>query len=81
VVQDVRQVDPGNGSSGVAISATVAAGVPGGQVGGQQDGGSTAWRAVVRLDNGQYVSVIQRKGPGIRNGDYVELRDGWVYAR
>ncbi|MBB6189426.1 hypothetical protein [Rhodanobacter sp. MP7CTX1] len=81
VVQYVRQVDPGSGSSGVVIGPAEAAGVPGGQVEGQQDGGSTAWHVVVRLDNGQYVSVIQRKGPGIRNGDYVELRDGRVYAR
>jgi outer membrane lipoprotein SlyB len=81
VVQDVRQVDPASGGPGVAIGAAVTAGVPGGQTGGQQDGGSAAWRVVVRLDNGQYVSVIQRKGPGIRNGDYVELRDGRVYAR
>jgi outer membrane lipoprotein SlyB len=81
VVQDVRQVDPGGGSSGVVIGAAVAAGAPGGQGGSQPADSGAAWRIVVRLDNGQYVSVVQRKGPGIRNGDYVELRDGLVYAR
>ena len=81
VVQDVRQVDPGSGASGMVIGAAVAAGVPGGQGGGQQDAGGAAWRIVVRLDNGQYASVIQRRSPGIRNGDYVEVREGLVYAR
>jgi outer membrane lipoprotein SlyB len=81
VVQDVRQVDSGGGASGVVFRAAVAAGVPGGQVGGQQDGSGAAWRIVVRLDNGQYTSVTERASSGIRNGDYVEVRDGGVYAR
>ena len=81
VVQDVRQVDPGSGASGMVIGAAVAAGVPGGQGGGQQDASGVAWLIVVRLDNGQHASVIQRRSPGIRIGDYVEVREGLVYAR
>ena len=36
---------------------------------------------VVRLDNGQYATVTQRENPGVRNGDYVEVRGDHVYAR
>jgi outer membrane lipoprotein SlyB len=73
---------PGSsGKSGVVIGAAVAAGVPGGQAGGQRDGGGAAWHIVVRLDNGQYATVTQRESSGVRNGDYVEVRDGTVYAR
>jgi outer membrane lipoprotein SlyB len=81
VVQDVRQVDPGSGASGVVIGAAVAAGVPGGQAGSPQDGSGAAWRIVVRMDNGQYASATQRESFGIRNGDYVGVRHGRVYAR
>jgi outer membrane lipoprotein SlyB len=80
VVQDVRQINPGGaGASGVVIGDAVVAGVPGGEVGDQHAG--AAWRIVVRLDNGQYASVTRRESSGIRNGDYVEVRDGLVYAR
>jgi outer membrane lipoprotein SlyB len=80
VVQDVLHVDPaGAGSFGVVTGGAVAAGTPGSQAGNQQ--GGDAWRIVVRLDNGQYVSVTQHGNSGARNGDYVELRGGRIYAR
>jgi outer membrane lipoprotein SlyB len=45
------------------------------------DGGGAAWHIAVRLDNGQYATVTQRESPAIRDGDYVEVRGGAVYAR
>jgi outer membrane lipoprotein SlyB len=44
-------------------------------------GNDVAWRIVVRLDNGQYATVTQRENPGVRSGDYVEVRGDHVYAR
>jgi len=80
VVQNVLPVDPaGAGSFGVMTGGAVAAGAPGSQAGNQQ--GADAWRIVVRLDNGQYVSVTRHGNSGVRNGDYVELRGGKIYAR
>ena len=53
----------------------------GNQVGKRSGGNDVAWRIVVRLDNGQYATVTQRENPGVRNGDYVEVRGDHVYAR
>ena len=47
----------------------------------RNDGGDTAWRIVVRLDDGQYATVTQRQNPGVRSGDYVQVSNGQVYAR
>jgi outer membrane lipoprotein SlyB len=80
VVQDVLRVDPaGVDSFGAVTGGAMAAGAPGSQAGNQQ--GGDAWHIVVRLDNGQYVSITQHGNSGVRNGDYVELRDGKIYAR
>ncbi|MEY2160879.1 MULTISPECIES: glycine zipper 2TM domain-containing protein [unclassified Rhodanobacter] len=84
VVQEVQQVNiDGNGNGGTlgAIIGAVAGGVVGNQIGKRNDGGGVAWRIVVRLDNGQYATVTQRENPGVRNGDYVEVRGDHVYPR
>lgn len=74
-------VGKGDGRKAATVAGAVAGGVVGNQVGKRNDGASTAWRIVVRLDNGQYVTVTQRDNPGFRNGDYVVLRGDKVYAR
>lgn len=78
-------VGKGDGRKAATVAGAVAGGVVGNQVGkrsGNGNGnGSEAWRIVVRLDNGQYVTVTQRNNPGIRSGDYVEVRNNQVYAR
>lgn len=74
-------VGKGDGRKAATVAGAVAGGVVGNQVGKRNDSGSTAWRIVVRLDNGQYETVTQRDNPGIRNGDYVEVRNNQVYAR
>jgi outer membrane lipoprotein SlyB len=74
-------IGKGDGRKAAAVGGAVVGGVVGNQVGKRSGGGDTAWRIVVRLDNGQYATVTQRANPGVRNGDYVEVRDGQVYGR
>ena len=74
-------VGKGDGRKAAAVGGAVAGGVIGNQVGKNNQSGGTGWRTVVRLDNGQYATVTQRQNPGVRSGDYVEVRDGQVYAR
>jgi outer membrane lipoprotein SlyB len=76
-----NQVGKGDGRKAATVVGAVGGGVIGNQIGKRNDGGDTAWRIVVRLDNGQYATVTQRQNPGLRGGDYVEVRDGQVYAR
>jgi outer membrane lipoprotein SlyB len=74
-------VGKGDGRKAAAVVGAVAGGVVGNQVGKRNDRSQPAWRIVVRLDNGQYATVTQRDNPGIRTGDYVEVRNNQVYAR
>lgn len=74
-------VGKGDGRKAATVAGAVAGGVVGNQVGKHNDGSDLAWRIVVRLDNGQYATVTQRENPGLRNGDYVEVRGDHVYAR
>ena len=74
-------IGKGDGRTAATVVGAVAGGAVGNQVGQRSDGNGTGWRIVVRLDNGQYATVTQRPNPGVRNGDYVEVRDGLVYAR
>lgn len=76
-----NQVGKGDGRKAATVVGAVAGGVVGNQVGKRNDGSQPAWRIVVRLDNGQYATVTQRNNPGIRIGDYVEVRNDQVYAR
>ena len=76
-----NQVGKGDGRKAATVAGAVAGGVVGNQVGKRSGGGDSAWRIVVRLDNGQYATVTQRENPGVRNGDYVEVRGDHVYAR
>jgi outer membrane lipoprotein SlyB len=71
----------GDGRKAATVAGAVAGGVVGNQVGKRSGSGRDAWRIVVRLDNGQYATVTQRDNPGVRNGDYVEVRNNQVYAR
>lgn len=76
-----NQVGKGDGRKAATVAGAVAGGVVGNQVGKHNSGSDAAWRIVVRLDNGQYATVTQRENPGVRNGDYVEVRGDHVYAR
>jgi outer membrane lipoprotein SlyB len=76
-----NQVGKGNGRKAATVAGAVAGGVVGNQFGKRNGGNDTAWRVVVRLDNGQYATVTQRENPDLRNGDYVEVRGDHVYAR
>jgi outer membrane lipoprotein SlyB len=76
-----NQVGKGDGRKAATVAGAVAGGVVGNQVGKRSGGNDVAWRIVVRLDNGQYATVTQRENPGVRNGDYVEVRGDHVYAR
>jgi outer membrane lipoprotein SlyB len=73
-------VGKGDGRKAATVAGAVAGGVVGNQV-GKNSGTDTAWQVSVRLDNGQYVTVTQRADPGVRRGDYVEIRDNQVYPR
>jgi outer membrane lipoprotein SlyB len=78
-----NQIGKGDGRKAATVVGAVAGGVVGNQVGKRSGGNDsgTAWRIVVRLDNGQYATVTQRENPDLRNGDYVEVRGDHVYAR
>lgn len=76
-----NQVGKGDGRKAATVAGAVAGGVVGNQVGKRNSGSDVAWRIVVRLDDGQYVTVTQRDNPGIRSGDYVEVRGDRIYAR
>lgn len=76
-----NQVGKGDGRKAATVAGAVAGGVIGNQVGKRNSGDTPAWRIAVRLDNGQYATVTQREDPGLRIGDYVEVRGDHVYAR
>lgn len=76
-------IGKGDGRTAATVVGAVAGGVVGNQVGQRNDANNngSGWRIVVHLDNGQYATVTQRPNPGVRNGDYVEVRDGLIYPR
>ncbi len=76
-----NQVGKGDGRKAATVGGAVAGGVIGNQVGKRNDDGGTAWRIVVRLDDGRYATVTQRENPGVRSGDYVQVTNGRVYVR
>lgn len=77
-----NQVGKGTGRKAATVAGAVAGGVVGNQVGKRSGTDDTpAWRINVRLDNGQYATVTQREDPGVRAGDYVEVRGDHVYVR
>ena len=76
-----NQVGKGNGRKAATVAGAVAGGVIGNQVGKRSGNGDTpAWRITVRLDDGQYATVTQREDPGLRVGDYAQVRNDHVYA-
>jgi outer membrane lipoprotein SlyB len=74
-------IGKGDGRKAATVGGAVAGGVVGNQVGKRNGGNDVAWQISVRLDNGQYATVTQRDNPGVRRGDYVEVRNGMVYVR
>jgi outer membrane lipoprotein SlyB len=77
-----NQVGRGNGRKAATVAGAVAGGVVGNQVGKRSgDGDTPAWQITVRMDDGQFATVTQREDPGLRRGDYVQVRDDHVYAR
>ncbi|NUR23461.1 glycine zipper 2TM domain-containing protein [Frateuria sp.] len=76
-----NQIGKGNGRKAATVAGAVAGGVVGNQVGKRTGNGDVpAWRITVRLDNGQYATVTQSEDPGLRVGDYVQVRGDHVYA-
>lgn len=76
-----NQVGKGDGRKAATVVGAVAGGVVGNQIGKRSGGQDSAWRIVVRLDDGRYATVTQRENPDLRQGDYVEVRNDHVYAR
>lgn len=77
-----NQVGKGNGREAATVAGAVAGGLIGNQVGKRSGRDEVAaWRITVRLDDGQYATVTQREDPGLRVGDYVQVRGDHVYAR
>ena len=72
-------IGKGDGRKAATVAGAVAGGVVGNQVGRRSGGGRDVWRIAVRLDDGRYATVTQREDPQVRNGDYVQVRDGRVY--
>jgi len=73
-------VGKGDGRKAATVAGAVAGGAVGNQVGKNQGGSDMGWRVVVRLDDGRYATVTQRDNPGVRSGDYVQVRNDRVYA-
>jgi outer membrane lipoprotein SlyB len=76
-------IGKGDGRTAATVIGAVGGGVVGNQIGKNNDGGGggTAWRIVVRMDNGQYATVTQREDPRVPNGAYVSIHDGHVYPQ
>ena len=92
VVKEVQQVyveRKSNGTLGAVIGAVMKAMkapvvklVDGSSKVATANGGSdVAWRVTVRLDSGEYTTVTQAEDPRVREGDYVEIQGGRIYAR
>jgi len=76
-----NQVGGGKGRQAATVAGAVAGGVVGHEVGKRSGGGQQlAWRVTLRLDNGQYATVTQKEDPGLRVGDYAQIRGDHVYA-
>ena len=70
------------GSGGGRTAATVAGAVAGGVVGNQVEGRrqqGQAYQISVRLDNGEYRTVVQDNVNDLRPGNRVRVVDGRVY--
>lgn len=76
-----NQVGKGDGRKAATVAGAVAGGVVGNKVANHNAGSEVAYRVTVRLDGGQYTTVTQVENPGVRQGDYVEVRGDHVYAR
>lgn len=75
-----NQVGKGDGRKAATVAGAVAGGAIGHAVGERNGAQETAWRIEVRLDDGRLAAVTQREPPdGIREGDYVEIRNDHVY--
>lgn len=74
-------IGKGDGRTAATVVGAVGGGVVGNQIGKRNDGDGTAWRIVIRMDNGQYATVTQGPDPQVRNGDYVTIHDAQVYRR
>lgn len=76
-----NQIGKGDGRKAATVAGAVAGGVVGNQVGKRSGNGEdSAWRITVRLDNGQYATVTQKEDPGLRVGDYAQVRGDHVYG-
>jgi len=75
-------IGKGDGRTATTVAGAVGGGFVGNLVGKRNDGGTeTAFRIVIRMDNGQFATVTQAQDPGVRHGDYVSINDGLVYRR
>lgn len=74
-------VGKGDGRKAATVAGAVAGGVVGNKVATRNSGSDVAWQVTVRLNGGQYTTVTQVEDPGVRKGDYVEVRGDHVYAR
>ncbi len=74
-------VGKGDGRKAATVVGAVAGGVAGNQVGKRSGGGNEAYRVVLNMDDGQQAVVTQPENPGLRSGDYAQIRGQKVYAR
>ncbi|HEX7815420.1 glycine zipper 2TM domain-containing protein [Dyella sp.] len=74
-------IGKGDGRKAATVVGAVAGGVAGNQIGKRSDGSDVAFQIGIQLDDGRYATVTQREDPGMRPGDYVEIRNDHVYPR
>jgi outer membrane lipoprotein SlyB len=76
-----HQVGGGKGKQAATVAGAIAGGVVGHEVGKRSGGGQQmGWRVTLRLNSGQYATVTQKEDPGLRVGDYAEIRGDHVYG-
>lgn len=75
-------VGKGDGRKAATVAGAVAGGAVGNGVAKRNaggNGGTPAWRVVVRLDNGRALTVTQRADPRVQRGDRVQVQNDRVY--
>ena len=75
---DSIQIVQGGGRTAATVAGAVAGGVVGNQVEGRRQQ-AQAYQISVRLDNGEYRTVVQDSAADLRPGNRVRVVDGRVY--
>jgi outer membrane lipoprotein SlyB len=74
-----NQVGSGNGRTAATVAGAAAGAMVGNNVETNRNGGAEAYQIGIRLDNGEYRTVVQDSVYDLRVGNRVRVVDGRVY--